>query len=111
MLKIREYDDNGNKIDLKVLEKFGLKPKYDENTGEIKGYSTNGKIDGRYERCFRISKKKKRLLFRKSHEMYIIDEDCFNTHYCCYDESCDFDLLYDLTKAGLVEKVGDDNVH
>lgn len=25
MLKIREYDDNGNKIDLKELEKYGFK--------------------------------------------------------------------------------------
>ena len=32
MLKLK------NNVDLKELEKFGFKPKYDEDTGEIKKY-------------------------------------------------------------------------
>ena len=100
MLKIK---DN---VDLKELEKFGLKPKYDENTGEINGYSTIGKDDYYYKRILRISKKKKKtLLFRQCKEIYIIDEDYFIRNYRNSDDTCDFDTLYDLIKADLVEKV------
>ena len=103
MLKIK---DN---VDLKELEKYGLKPKYDENTGEIKGYSCE-KYEHFYRRFLKINKKKKNILFRKYKEMYIIDEDYFiKNSWGNKDDTCDFDLLYDLIKADLVEKVGDDN--
>lgn len=102
MLKIK---DN---IDLKELEKFGLKPKYDENTGEIKGYSTIWKTDNMYRRILKINKKKKNLLFRKYKEIYIIDEDYFiRSNWGNSDDTCDFDTLYDLIQADLVEKVGE----
>lgn len=100
MLKIKDS------VDLKELEKFGLKPKYDENTGEIKGYSTIYKIDNYYRRFLRINKKKKNLLFRKYKEIYIIDEDYFiRSSWGSRDDTCDFCALYDLIKADLVEKV------
>ena len=100
MLKIK---DN---VDLKELEKFGLRPKYDENTGEIKGYSSLPKSEQFYYRLFSITKIKKKLLFRKYREIYKIDEEYFVRHtFRSQDDTCDFDLLYDLIKADLVEKV------
>ena len=76
MLKIK---DN---VDLKELEKYGLKPKYDEDTGEIKGFIKN---------C---------------HNNFVIsDEFYFYNDY--FSRYFDEDLLYDLIKDGLVEKVDD----
>ena len=37
MLKIK------NSVDLKELEKFGFKPKYDEDTGKVCAYQKNAK--------------------------------------------------------------------
>ena len=39
MLKIAKYNKiTGEKVDLKELEKFSFKPKYDEDTGKIYKY-------------------------------------------------------------------------
>lgn len=85
MLKIK---DN---VDLKELEKFGFKPKYDEDTGEIKQYvykvmTTNGRtIRG-----------------------IIITNYYRGTTWEINDIETGFlDKIYDLIQAGLVEKVGD----
>ena len=76
MLKIR--DD----VDLKELEKFGFEPRYSETTGKIV----------RYERDSNIN------IIR------YIDNDPNHLPYweiCCNSPN----LLYDLIKADLVEKV------
>ena len=103
MLKIK---DN---VDLKELEKYGLRPKYDEDTGEIKSYANfiyDDKSIPKYKRHLNILMKNKKLPFRKKKNIFIIDEFYFVGHNLgVYDESCNFDLLYDLIKADLVEKV------
>lgn len=39
MLRIAEYNKiTGKKVELKELEKFGFKPKYNEDNGEIRAY-------------------------------------------------------------------------
>ena len=93
MLKIR--DD----VDLKELEKFGFKPKYDVNTGEIEAYE---KQQSKHEwlglsvrvtdmiRTFRI--------FKKTKKEWRINP---------YNQYFDVDLLFDLIQADLVEKVDD----
>lgn len=106
MLKIK---DN---VDLKELEKFGLKPKYDEDTGEIIAYESVKCIFGSVSDIrlifMRKQKGKKRLRFRKNTR----NEFLFNEHYFyvgggidSYSRYCDFDTLYDLIKADMVEKV------
>lgn len=104
MLKIR--DD----VDLKELEKFGFKPKYDEDTGDLKEYFyTNNKESG-----INIKKKDKqtkkkflsiRYTFKKDkrgvplvreNKIWLVDN--YNYYYT------DFDILYDLIKANLVVK-------
>lgn len=111
MLKIR--DD----LDLKELEKFGFRPKYDEDTGELKGYFyVNNKEMGLLPmRCgIDIKKeekpiKKKFLSIRytfkrdkrgvplvKKNKIWLVDN--YNYQYT------DFDVLYDLIKANLIVK-------
>jgi hypothetical protein len=111
MLKIR--DD----LDLKELEKFGFRPKYDEDTGELKGYFyVNNKEMGLLPmRCgIDIKKeekpiKKKFLSIRytfkrdkrgvplvKKNKIWLVDN--YNYQYT------DFDILYDLIKANLIVK-------
>ena len=91
MLKIK---DN---VDLKELEKFGFKPKYDEDTGKIKAYE---KIKKEEEYIVlgvtRTIIKGKIRIFRRTDIEWRINP---------YNEYFDVDTLYDLIKADLVEKV------
>lgn len=98
MLKIKDS------VDLKELEKYGLKPKYDEDTGEIKGFISERTIC----KCiFILPFKRKKVGFIKNcHNNFVIsDEFYFYNDY--FSRYFDEDLLYDLIKADLVEKVDD----
>ena len=81
MLKIK---DN---VDLNELEKFGLKPNYDINTGKLKKFI---KRDNQNNEIFIIR--------------FVENDHCrdpyFEIHWLC-----DGLTLYDLIQAGLVEKL------
>lgn len=81
MLKIK---DN---VDLKELEKFGFKPKYDVDTGKLKKLE---KRDSSNNEVIRIS---------------FIDNDHCHEPYLQIGWVSESDTLYDLIQAGLVEKV------
>lgn len=83
MLKIK---DN---IELKELEKFGFKSKYNEDTGKIKSYSYNNE---------RIEVRNRLIPFHREYNEYSV----INKEY--YDSNI-VDILYDLIQEGLVEKV------
>ena len=93
MLKIK---DN---VDLKELEKFGFKPKYDENTGRIYAYqkkcekNVGGLLITITETTSLI--RIYRAFIKKNIEWRINK----------YNDYFDIDTLYDLIQAGLVEKV------
>lgn len=90
MLKIR--DD----VDLKELEKFGFKPKYDENTGKIRAYEKIKKEEEYIGLCVTIETIKNRIrIFRKNDKEWRINP--FINYF-------DVDTLYDLIKANLVVK-------
>lgn len=96
MLKIK---DN---VDLKELEKFGFKPKYNEDTGEITAYEKK-KEKTEYEGLMvkiKETQSKIRIFkgFRKKDMEWRIIK---------YTDYFDIDTLYDLIKADLVEKVND----
>ena len=95
MLKIK---DN---VDLKELEKFGFKPKYDEDTGKIKAYEKVKKekeyIGLGVERI--IIKSKIRIFIR------VFKRTNIEWRINPYTDYFDIDTLYDLIKADLVEKV------
>ena len=110
MLKIK--DD----VDLKELEKFGFKPKYNEENGELIEYFFVNNKETSISKFLGISIIKKvgetnrkiriRKAFKKDYrgvplvkegKVWIVD----NYNYQCTD----FDKLYDLIQAGLVEKV------
>ena len=86
-------------IDLKELEKFGFKAKYDENTGEICAYQKKCEKDvggllitiTETTSLIRIY----RAFIGKNIEWRINK----------YNDYFDIDTLYDLIQAGLVEKV------
>ncbi len=105
MLKIK---DN---VDLKELEKFGLKPKYNEDNGKIDRYEKityddNGIFYYKFRRFLRFLKtNKKKMRFKNYEDMLVLDDRVFLNGTFNRDDSCDFDLLYDLIQAGLVEKV------
>ena len=90
--------------DLKELEKFGFKPKYDEDTGKIV----------RYVLLKDISKQNERDKFAEKAEIKYIETiknygDFFNQHTITYWKITYFefevlDILYDLIQAGLVIK-------
>ena len=104
MLKIRD------EIDLKELEKFGFKTKYDEDTGELK---TNKKT------ILKDNENKMLVLKVECLEYWKVEDDFFNDRkrnpfyrFMYVDGDLNFengkmfmDLLYDLIKADLVEKV------
>ena len=96
MLKIK---DN---VDLKELEKYGLKPKYDEDTGEIKGFISERNVC-RY--IFILPFKRKRIGFIKNYYNNFVISDEFYFYGDYFSRHFDEDLLYDLIKDGLVEKV------
>ena len=95
MLKIK------NNVNLEKLEKFGFKPKYDENTGEICAYQKKCEKDvggllitiTETISLIRIFRK-----FRMKNVEWRINQ---------YNNYFDIDTLYDLIQAGLVEKVED----
>ena len=91
MLKIRD------EVDLKELEKFGFKAKYDEDTGKIKAYE---KVNKEEEYLgLGVTKeiiKSKIRIFKRTNVEWRINP---------YKELFDVDTLYVLIKADLVEKV------
>ena len=94
MLKIK---DN---VDLKELEKFGFKPKYDENTGNICAYEKKI-LKNEYEGLLvtlQTTQSRIRIFRRyvKTTMIWVIQK---------YNDYFDIDTLYDLIQAGLVEKV------
>ena len=111
MLKIK---DN---VDLKELEKFGFKPKYSEENGKLTEYffvkyketsismflgisiiKKDAKANGKKLRIRKIFKRdNKGVPIVNEDKIWVIDND--NYQYT------DFDKLYDLIQAGLVEKV------
>ena len=91
MLKIR--DD----VDLEELEKFGFKPKYDEDTGEIVAYQKIVKEKQYIGLNITLEHiKAKFRIFKFGANQWRINP---------YKELFDIDTLYDLIKANLVEKV------
>lgn len=81
--------------DLKELEKFGFKPKYSENTGEIIAYEKIGKSFDGVRVKKEIEQKKIRIIKRPIKEIWEIAR---------YSEYFDIETVYDLTKAGLIDK-------
>lgn len=99
MLKIK---DN---VDLKELEKFGLKPVYDcnPNTGKVFiRCIVSERYSGRHGHLS-LSPKKKGLHILNN----VISNYNEHTSYYRFDDNTyvDIDLLYDLIKADLVEKM------
>ena len=93
MLKIK---DN---VDLKELEKFGFKPKYDEDTEKIKAYEKIKKEEEYMGLSVTIETTKSKIrIFRKTDIEWRINP---------YSEYFDVDTVYDLIKADLVEKASD----
>ena len=93
MLKIK---DN---VDLKELEKFGFKPKYDEDTGRIKAYEKIKKEEEYMGLSVTIETTKSKIrIFRRTDKEWRINP---------YNEYFDVDTLYDLIKADFVEKASD----
>ena len=91
MLKIK---DN---VDLKELEKFGFKPKYDEDTGKIKAYEKIKKEEEYMGLSVTIETTKSKIrIFRRTDTEWRINP---------YSEYFDADTLYDLIKADFVDKV------
>lgn len=72
--------------DIKELEKFGFKPKYDEDTGELESYALG------YESYESIKVKNRLIPFRRDY-----NEDR-------YYSSDIVEVLYDLIKADMVVK-------
>lgn len=93
MLKIKD------EVDLKELEKFGFKPKYNEDNGSIVAWERY-RYKKRYE-DIRITKHEKVRTFR----IFRTPTKKIEWRINPYDTYFDIDLIYDLIKAGLVEKV------
>lgn len=93
MLKIKDS------VDLKELEEFGFKPKYDEDTGKIRTYEKKKKEEVYVGLTVQIEKTKSKIrifkAFRKNKTEWRINP---------YTDYFDIDTLYDLIQAGLVEK-------
>ena len=103
MLKIK------NDVDLKELEKFGFKPKYDEDTGEITRYVCKKDT---YKFMNGLKEKKIELETIEIRRVETIKDygDFFKQKEISYWEirQLEFDttdIIYDLIKADLVEKV------
>ena len=99
MLKIAEYNKiTGEKVNLKELEKFGFKPKYNEDTGKIIAYQKKvEKEDGGLSISIIETKSLIRIYkaFGGKNLEWRINK---------YNDYFDIDTLYDLIQAGLVEK-------
>ena len=94
MLKIK--DD----VDLKELEKFGFKPKYDEETGKIRAYE---KI--KEEKIIGLTITKEKIKSKIRIFKAFIKRNKVEWRINVYNDYFDEDTLYDLIQAGLVEKV------
>ena len=91
MLKIK---DN---VNIEELKKFGFKPKYDEDTGEIIAYQKTNKETEYEGLTVKIEKTKSEIrIFERTKIGWLISK---------YKEYADLDTLYELIQAGLVEKV------
>lgn len=89
MLKIKDS------VDLKELEKFEFKPKYNEDTGKIYKYIY------RYEFCGT-----RKIAMEIEEETYQQGQyDCVEYWKVRLIEFEGVDKLYDLIQAGLVEKI------
>ena len=95
MLKIK------SDVDIRRLEAYGFKPKFDENTGEIIAYEKIKKKQEHLGVTVKIEHIKKfiRIFQFKKYEWRI---NPYNTYF-------DVDTLYDLITAGLVEKIEERN--
>lgn len=107
MLKVK---DN---VDIKELEKFGFKPKYSEDTGELVEYFYVNVDNFGFTKGIKVKKKTQkpnrlriRFTFKKNKlgvplvkesKVWKVDAENY------YD--IDFDILFDLIQAGLIEKV------
>lgn len=89
MLKIK---DN---VDLKELEKFGFRAKYDEDTGKIYKYHYEYNYFGQSNE------------YSVEIDIYLKDKilECYISGYKAEEHL--INLLYDIIKADLVEKVDD----
>lgn len=99
-MALRIKDD----VDLKELEKFGFKPKYDEDTGELKEYYKEycEKIgDAMYSEKIGFYIKKKKRFFSTKLQCCGYVWNIFSQRF----GSEMMDLIYDLIKKDLVEKV------
>ena len=94
MLKIK--DD----IYLKELEKFGFKPKYDEDTGKIIAYEKTNEEKEYIGLTVTIETTKSKIRIFKAFRQKDIEWRINK-----YNDYFDIDTLYDLIKADLVEKV------
>lgn len=103
MLKIRED------VDLKELEKYGLKPLYslkNKNTGETTiDYLYSIKYENEVGFFRLIPRKAKKILWVYWFSRIIENHAGTIPLLIKDDEFIDIDLLYDLIKADLVEKV------
>ena len=93
MLKIK------NNVDLKELERFGFKAKYDEDTGKVRAYQKKCEKD--VEGLLISITETTSLIriyraFKGKNIEWRINK---------YNDYFDIDTLYDLIQAGLVEKV------
>ena len=97
MLRIKEG------IDLKELEKFGFKPKYDEDTGKlVEMYRICGDIKGTtitMAENFNSDRKYKNFWNVFSHSRELTDHG----YVKLIDQ--DYEILYDLIKADMVERI------
>lgn len=111
MLKVKDC------IDLKLFEKFGFKPKYDCDTGEVLYYYKDYFTD-RYHTSSGYEYKHYEI--KINHKTIKIEMGSWLKKkkikkYFVYDKPPIYkdgfgmfvDLLFDLIQAGLVEKVGD----
>ena len=102
MLKIK---DN---VQLETLkDSFGFDFKYDRNTGEIEEIYKQTRWDlARYGLRFKkIKRNIISMFFSRRYDCWVVDTNIlwFNSNYKVYE--FDFDTLYNLIKADLVEKV------
>lgn len=94
MLKIKDS------VNIEELKRFGFKPKYDEDTGEVIAYQkVNKEIE--YEGLtVKVEEIKSKIrIFKRTKKGWLINK---------YNERFDIDTLYDLIQAGLVEKMEED---
>ena len=123
MLIIPEYNKiTGKKVDLKIfIDQYNFKPEYDKDTGElIELYRINGFYLGErtrrrksttitkqqnYDNCWKYNGDMKNYWFIDiASRLFRLKKRYGNCHILNLDED-DYEILYDLIQAGLVEKV------